>query len=409
MDTFSSEQGNIAERWSYDSQSTLLAGPMVYDVDKNGRKDIIFGTKDGRVCMVDGAGDVRWIYEVSETGSAVEEYFEDPDSPNSIVSTPAIGDIDQDGMNEVVFGTERGIVYALDHQGNVMWQFETDGAVRSSPLLHDIDNDTLSEVVVGSTDGYLYVLGARGELREKIPVGSAIEGMPAILEGCFVVGCHDGTIRCVDEEDEHWRYETRDKIVASPVVCELYNNGEEVVLVGSTDYTLYAVDHGGEELWTYDTDGAIISRVTVEDIDDDGDNEVVLGSCDNNVYALTAGGDKIWSYETYFWVAVPPVVADVDGDGDNEVVVGSYDHTVYVLNSEGRFSLDYVPGLGGVVHQSGHYADVMTREPGKVHAEKIWEYQTTGHVVGCGYDDDHDDVIVNVKQGQVEALMYEEK
>ncbi len=408
MPTFS-KQGDIEERWRYDVQGSLLAGPMVYDIDNNGRKEIIFGTKDGRVVMIDGAGDVQWTYTVEEADSTVERYFQDPESPNSIVSAPAIADIDDDGMNEVVFGTEHGSIYVLDHQGNEMWKYETEGPVRATPRLHDIDGDRLQEVIVGDMAGYLYVIGARGQLEETIHIGSAMEGTPGLLEDSLVVGCHDGTIRRVDGEDEHWRFSTRDKVVASPVICDLYNNGEDVILVGSTDYALYAIDSVGEELWRYDTEGAIIASVTVADIDTDGALEVVFGSCDNSVYAATNSGDTIWSYETYFWVAAPPIVADIDDDGKNEVVVGSYDNSVYVLDSEGQYSLDYVPGLGGVVHQSGQYADVMTREPGDVHAEKIWQYRTPGHVVGCSFDDDHNDIIVNVKEGDVESLFYKEK
>ncbi|MFB6196922.1 MAG: FG-GAP repeat domain-containing protein, partial [Halobacteriaceae archaeon] len=172
-------------------------------------------------------------------------------------------------------------------------------------------------------------------------------------------------------------------------------------------FTLYALDEHGEPVFTYETDGAIVSSPTVADLNGDGEKEIVFGSCDNHVYAITNNGDTIWNYETYFWVAAPPVVADVDDDGTQEVIVGSYDHSLYILSSTGEYALDYHPGLGGVVHQRGQYSTAMTKEPGTVEAERIWEYQSPGHIVGCAYDDNCGSIIVNVKEGEVEALGHE--
>lgn len=404
-----SRKGRLTKKWSYDAKSDLLAGPMVYDLDDDGRKEIVFGTKDGRIVLMNAECDVEWVYDVNEDVGTVESYFEDPDAPNSINAPPSIGDLDDDAMNEIVFGTEMGYVYALNNRGEVRWKVETDGAIRGGVLLDDVDGDGLLEVVFGSMDGTLYLVGARGDKQWSYDAGAGIEGKPARIPGTkhVVFGCHDGTVRCVElGGDELWRYQTEGKVVAQPVIDELYTGHQDVIVVGSTDYAVYALTLAGELVWKYKTEGAILSAATIADIDDDGEQEVVVGSCDNNVYALSYDGDKVWSYETYFWVVAPPLVEDIDDDGRLEVVVGSYDHNVYILDSEGVYALDYVPGLGGVVHQSGHYTDMMTKEPGKVRAEKIWQYETPGYVVGCAFDGSDKDIIVNVKNGRVEDLIH---
>ncbi|MFB6196923.1 MAG: hypothetical protein ABEI52_01470, partial [Halobacteriaceae archaeon] len=150
----------------------------------------------------------------------------------SINSSPAIADIDEDGMNEVVFGTEDGRITALNHLGEVMWSVDVPGSIRATPLLHDIDDDTLSETIVGDTSGSLYIIGARGEVKQEIELDAGIEATPAILDETFIIGCHDGTIRRMDGEDELWRYATRDTIVAPIVVTDLYRNEDQTILAG---------------------------------------------------------------------------------------------------------------------------------------------------------------------------------
>jgi outer membrane protein assembly factor BamB len=74
-------------------------------------------------------------------------------------SSPALGDIDNDGKLEVVVGSDDHKIYALNGEnGSLLWSYSTGYFVRSSPSLGDIDNDGKLEVVVGSGDGNVYAL-----------------------------------------------------------------------------------------------------------------------------------------------------------------------------------------------------------------------------------------------------------
>ena len=200
-----------------------------------------------------------------------------------------------------------------------------------------------------------------------------------------------------------WRFKTGDKVLAQPVIGELYK-GSKFIVVGSMDYSLYVLSLKGTLYWSFKTEGSLVSRAALADVDGDGSLEIVFGSCDNNVYALTAEGDKLWSFEADFWIASPPMVADVNNDGYLEVVVGSYDHKVYVLDGRGSYSLDFVPGLSGVVNQGGGYTELLTRESGQVVGKKLHEVKLDGMVVGCGWFSAENSLVVNTKTGKVDEV-----
>jgi len=399
-------------KWRFDSQSHLLASPTIADLDGDGREEVLLGTYDGRLICLDSSSVVKWVFKVQENVSLKESLFLDQDLMFCIHASPTVADVDGDGRLEVVFGTESGGVYVLDDAGRLKWKFAAGGPVRGSVLTHDLLKDGKKVLVFGALDGFLYVVDSKGRLLWRFNAEAPIQSSPSVLEDkgvMFFFGTDDGSVCAVSEEGRLlWRFKTEDKVLAQPVVGELYK-GSTFIIVGSTDYSLYVLSLKGNLCWSFRTEGSIISRATLADVDGDGTLEIIFGSCDNNVYALTAEGDKLWSFEADFWIASAPMVTDVNGDGHLEVVVGSYDHKVYILDGRGSYSLDFVPGLSGVVNQAGGHTELLTRESGQVVGKKLHEVKLDGMVVGCGWSSVEKSLVVNTKIGKVDEVGWRSK
>jgi len=402
--------GRLDKKWDFDAQSAISSAPLVADIDGDNKKEIIFGTKKGRLYVLDMSAGIKWFYDSVEKVDEVELMFLDVENVGSIEAPPNVGDINGDGKHEVVFGTELGMVYVLDDKGKLVWKYKAGGPIRGQILLYDLYGDDDVKVIFGCGDKKLYVLNSKGKLVWKFDAGSPVQSTPGILhkdEPKIIFGADNGSIFCINKKgDTVWKYKTKDKVFAQPSVGKLFNDDRLFVVIGSSDHYLYVLDDAGELLWNYKTQGAILAKACLADLNNDKKLEIVFGSCDNNVYALTPYGDKLWSYETDFWVASEPIVEDIDGDGKKEVVIGSYDHNVYVLDSEGSYVLDYVPGLSGVMHQAGHYTDIITQEPGKVAGKKIWQFRTDGVIVGCAYIPDDKSIVVSTKPGKVDDVVH---
>jgi len=402
------KRGQIKEKWKFDSKTSLLAPPIICDFANTGQKNIVFGTNDGKIYSLDKDGAVKWVFDAKEQVDQVELMFFDVETANSIQSSPNIYDLNGDGKKEVVFGSEMGVVYAVNHQGKALWKFKADGSVRGSVVIKDINNDGKAEVIFCSGDTHLYILSAHGELLQKHEIGAQIESTPGTIGDKIIFGCNDGTIHCITQAGhEIWTFKTEGKVVAQPAIGKIFGDEKNYIVIGSLDHYLYTLNLEGELVWKFKTDGAIYSRATLADINRDKKLEIIFGSCDNNVYALQCTGEKIWSYETDFWIVAPVIVDDIDKDGNLEIIAGSYDHNIYILDAKGNYMLDYVPGLSGVMQQAGSYTDVMTSEPGKVTGKKIWQYQADGVVVGCAFIEETKNIIVNTRPGKVNNLEHE--
>ena len=79
-------------------------------------------------------------------------------------TTPLVADLDNDGNREVVVGSNNGIVVMLNGaSGELLWSDDTGSLVRGSPVLADIDMDGTQELLVTSGDRILiYRTNARG-------------------------------------------------------------------------------------------------------------------------------------------------------------------------------------------------------------------------------------------------------
>ena len=382
--------GRIKKKWSFNAYSEISSSPVSGKLKKGGDNVIVFGTKDGKVYMLEKNARVKWKYNIPLHVSELQRMFLDEETVRGIYSTATISDIDMDGKSEILIGCDTGELYVIESSGNVLWKFESKGSIRSSALVADINNDGLPEILIGSADNYLYALNNKGRVLWKFRAESGIESTPNILQGKqpkIVFGSNDGTVYCITTRGGLlWSFKTEDKITAQPAVgyidinIKKFKGSKYGLVVGSFDHYLYAINEEGILFWKFKTEGKICSRAVIVDINSDRKSEIIFTSCDNRVYALNSFGKKLWSYETNFWIVSSPIVTDVNNDGRLEIVVGSYDHSLYIFSVKGEF------------------------------LSKLSEYKADSMIIGSTYipiKGDGKEIVIGTKKGRIDKLVYE--
>jgi hypothetical protein len=234
--------------------------------------------------------------------------------------SPAIGDLDADGVPEIVSIDSGGLLVALRPDGSPLWQ----GSRVSLPLgiiaacyaisIYDLEGDGSPEILVG-----FEAFDAKGSRRLGVS-GAQI----ALFDSCL-----------------------------APIAADLDGDQQLEMLFGHE-----VVRASGKSMWTHQS-GQIPSIPVVANLDGDPEPEVVLTS-PSTVYVVEATtGAPIASLARNCGGA-PPSVHDFDGDGIDELAFPSCaDMTrtsVYALrgaNLELRWSVDNMMINGGASGVAG--------------------------------------------------------
>jgi outer membrane protein assembly factor BamB len=179
------------------------------------------------------------------------------------------------------------------------------------------------------------------EIRWSFETAGPITASPALSsDGLVLVGSHDHRLYAIDRQGkQRWSFATGDLIFSSPAL-----SASGAVFVGSDDDFLYALDgKNGKSLWKVRAGscaqtlgvGPDASRCDVDGGPTIGlDGTVYFGG--DAVYAVNPNGDLRWRFATGGHVSTAPAVMP-----DGTVVVGSMDNNLYAINKDGTKRWDF--------------------------------------------------------------------
>ena len=142
------EMGNDLPGWPLNfNNHWMINAPVVADINGDKKMEILF---DERVNSTQG-----FIHAVKVNGEPFNENWP-VELPGTPAFTPSVGDINRDGIPDIVIGISSGELYVLDTNGLVLNGFPMvqNGSKLSyqSPLLADITHDGFLEII-GSRHG----------------------------------------------------------------------------------------------------------------------------------------------------------------------------------------------------------------------------------------------------------------
>ncbi len=292
-----------------------IAMPMDYhpallaaDLDGDGLNEIVVKGNGGTprmMVVVRGNGQIvsQWVLPVKNWGATLE-------------SSPAVGDLDGDGRLEIVIGdpselagydfntgewNNTGVVHVYEMDGSELpgWPQYTDGIIFSSPAIGDLDGDGRNEIVVGlmfegSVPDYhfggLYAFDGTGHVLPGWPVekGWNFWSSPSLgdLDGdgdleiasselgflTFLVH-HDGTVAA------GWPQATAWNDYYSTIIADVDGDGAPDLLT-SAGGGVYAWSYAGATIAGFPkpTESDAQGPATVADLDQDGQAELVASS-----------------------------------------------------------------------------------------------------------------------------------
>jgi hypothetical protein len=333
---------NGVQLWKYDTNDAQGTGtpcgnwssPTIGDLNGDGDMEIVFGSWDRNIYMLNHLGQYQWHYHVADT----------------VWSTAALADLDRDGDLEIIIGTDitgggvlpdgyrptdGGFVLILDKDGRKLARRQMNEAIFSSPAVGDADGDGRLEIFVG-TGMYWYLHG-----RYTQPY---VYGFRVNMAGP----------EWVLEDLPGWPRPVAYPGMSSPALADLDSDGDLEIIIGTgyhgmsepgqcppTCYgAVYAWHHDGSPvsgfpMWPKDymnKNGFIRSSPTVADVDGDGQLEILV-AMNWDVIVIGSNGQQENILHTTYSLFASPAVGDLDNDGKTDVVIGG---SAYHSSSHGH-------------------------------------------------------------------------
>lgn len=131
--------------WSYPVHDYMYHGTAVADLDNDGKPELLVGSYNDTLYCINGEnGTTQWKYTAS----------------GGYIGSPAtIADLDHDGSCDVVFMSSYQVT-ALSNTGVLKWQYNIPGYEQSfrGAAIADINNDAFPDVIFGTNKGKLIAL-----------------------------------------------------------------------------------------------------------------------------------------------------------------------------------------------------------------------------------------------------------
>jgi MYXO-CTERM domain-containing protein len=358
-----------------------FASPVLADLNGDKKLDIIQTAFDGKIYVFDATGaDVEgWPVELHYTGTLSEE-----PNRNRILTTPAVGDFNGDGIPELLVGSnerlgsggQAGAAYLLDGRGSKapggavlsgwpvsMTSFEifpmVAEGVPNSGVIGRFDgilasvihgNATLPLILPSDPGGQTQLTStpanALPQREDKDEPGKIVKGVaPSSIFGPYTKASTPNTML---------------PLFSQPSLGDIDQDGTpDVIAAGGSlnlAINLQAQSNTGLQgdhliaVWSGKTgsmlpgspflieDFSFFNSQAVADLNGDDYPEVITGSAGYFLHAFDGCGREPEGFPKFTgqWIIPTPAVGDLDGDGKLEVAVGTRNGWLYVWHTEGR-------------------------------------------------------------------------
>ncbi|APR85241.1 Serine protease, subtilase family protein [Minicystis rosea] len=358
-----------------------FAAPVLADLDKDGKLDIIQAAFDGKVYAFHGDGTAvdGWPVEIHYTG----KFSEEP-KKNRILTTPAIADFNGDGIPDLLVGSnerlgsggQAGAIYIIDGRGTKAPSLVLPNwpvTMTSFELFPLVAEGVPNAGVIASFNGKPHaIMHGNASLPLILPVDPGAQTSLSATPPNAAPQRPDPndpskTLKGVDPAaifgplSKAETPNTMLPLFAQPSVGDIDQDGVPDVIAsgGSLNLAINLQSSAGNSglrgdnllaIWSGKTgammpaspmvleDFTFFNSQVIADLDGDDYPEVITGSGGYFVHAFDGCGREPKGFPKFTgqWIISTAAVGDLDGDHKLELALGTRDGWLYVWHTEGK-------------------------------------------------------------------------
>ncbi len=342
-------------------------GPVI--VAALGRDQPSSGTlEDGRVFAFNAKnGHILWTFNTGLTtlpGGANYPY-------TGVTGALTIGYLQNNGIPYVIVDSFSHLVSAINvTNGKTLWQYNNDDTVEGGAVVADLYGDGNQDVIYASgispstyypAGGYITILNPDGSLLRRIYVPGAIFGSPLVVD-LFGNGQKEIVVAPNDYFDKpepagNWNPSTAQEAAFTAAANRVYAYYPNGALVNGWPYKTTSNDTQDASTWKELSAADLYGNGQTEilDIDRLGTLHVILPTGQDAPGFV--GGKSLGNTGSDVWGS--PIVAPIDGSGQQDIVVsdyyriGAYDPSGNLLFSD--YAAPLASGYPGQIFSAAAY------------------------------------------------------
>ncbi len=265
----------------------------------------------------------------------------------STINSIAAGDLDGDGMDEIVLGLDNGLLQVLSSNLETLWSQMIE-RYRSSPsvqlvFIGDLNNDGRPEVICGSENWRFYAFSADGrQLWHYEVVHPSRSGAIADIDGDgrneVICGTHYYSMSVLNGNGTRKWAASFGPICRAVAAGHFKNVKTMGVIAGSENGNAYIMDYDGTRLLEFNT-GEAVNNVLAVNLDLGTDNDVgldnpIAASYSNFIYAWNGDLSRRW-YSNLGSPILSLKSAVSPENGQSIIIAGLKDGRVVTLDRNG--------------------------------------------------------------------------
>ena len=319
---------------------------------------------------------------LNQRGFPVEEY-------GAVKGSPVIIDLDNDGQNEIIFGTMDGYLVALNEDGSIQngnWPLNIGGQFWASPAVEDIDNDGELEIIISNHNKHLYIVDSFGNIDVEYFTNQFLVGTPTIgnfdsdtnLEIAFS-GISQNSKLFVINSDTTWvdgfPLEINQHVFSGVSVADFNGNDLDDIVMGTNDGNLYLIYDNGQIApgFPVQTGGGIKSDPIIADIIGDSNFEILFGNDNGNFICLNSNGEVQFNLDVSGPIKTSPAI--IEHNNSIKIFFGTIEGTLYGISPLGNDLIGWPKFYNQDIYVSPIFSDLNNDgSPEIISATKTGEY-----------------------------------
>ncbi|MBU1030383.1 MAG: PQQ-binding-like beta-propeller repeat protein [Nanoarchaeota archaeon] len=325
------------------------------------------------------------------------------------------------GLKKIASGNKRGRILE-------QWKFDSHSSLLAPPIIASLTKNKSHSIITGTKDGKIisvdldanieWVFNAKEDIDKMelmfldVETSSSIQASPNVCdinndgEKEIVVGSELGNIYTLNSKGKLlWKFKTNGSIRGTPLIADINNDGKKEIIFGSGDKNLYALDNRGVPLWKYD------AKTEIESCPQKVQNQIVFGCSNGEITSVNNKGELLWRFKTKAKVLAQPISGKIFGNEKEVIIIGSTDNYLYCLDLKGELIWSfktrgaiYSKVVLADINNDGQLEIIFGSCDNNVYAldsngEIIWSYETDFWIVAPPLVEDIDG------DGQLEVIV----